>query len=487
LRTKSAVAEVTDTPQRLATNMFSMRTVNGSGFDRVSGKVKVWVEGSGWHGIGEDTKYIPPAAPGTPVQPQTRPPVQVGQPIRVEQGQTFGADRVATIGTQPRKSDETLYQLFVQPVDNPSSFIANGVLVKGITVRKGKLPPPPPPGGNGQPPPPPPPDDDDDEILEVEGQGESELDPPPQPPTDGTGEGKPRPGEPGTGKPDEKDPGEGPSKPGKPQPGKGKPKKGAGDKQKPKKRLKAPVDDHGSWRPIPGRLQREAMRRWAKKAVDRMKKANVYGTLPADLVTILEQIMKEPGVSWRQLLRQWVGGRIRKSTEHTRKRPSRRHGWDTAGKKVLRGAHIWVAVDNSGSVTPQEAEQFAAEFIDILKGGNEGILIVWDTAIVQVKRIRNGTDLQEAFRDLGGGGGSTGVPLVFEALRRPYDLDDNARRLLTKKPTGIIVFTDGDIRWPSMAQQPPMSIPVLWGITRQRNIGSQPFGEALYIDVEDID
>jgi predicted metal-dependent peptidase len=484
LAARAKFAHDVNTSEQLKTEFCSLSTTSHS-LQQVSTRAKVWVDGKGWQGVGAQINHID-VRHGYP--PQPRPPVQIGESIRTITGSYPAVEPVTALSTEPDVRT-VLYSLCVQPVDCESSFFANGIWVKGYDrVRAPKQEGDEPPPQDG---PKPPPDDDDDVEVQPPPSGGGGPPPPPgqgPPPPPGGGEGESSDGEgqPGEGesqgtKGEEEEEGELITSPSNaPEPRRGEARKPAVPK-KPKS-VPAPVDDHSHMdKPaLPGRLQREVIGRIVKEAEGRMKQKNMWGTAPGHIRRLIEELLKDPTVDWKRLMRKWTGTTIRISKRSTRKKPSRRWGFDYPGTKVVRGARIWLAVDNSGSITTEELRQFGAEASRLLEF-SEVILIVWDTEIVQVKKIRNQRELVEAFKDLGGGGGSTAVPKIFQALHNPALLTGEAKQLLTTKPTGIIILTDGDILWPNEGDN--RGIPVLWGITREPNVGKQPFGLGMFVDV----
>lgn len=489
---KSDIAEVVDTPKRLATDMFEIKTDGGRGFSRISGKSKVWVDPPGpypWTAPNEEFPGFPWRGAEitmgrVSVGVKLVPPLKIGDRVWVFTPRPIGShppghhipwtqETVTFIGTEPRQQHEALFNLKIQEVNNISAFFANGIFVRGISFYKQE-------DGEGDGPPPEqsPFGDDDDFPIPPRGRGKPPK--PPREPREPGEPGEPKPGEPGEPKPGE--PGE-PGGPGEP----GEPGELGGDKQKRRKVVPAPGDDHELWDDgPPGRLQREAIKRFAEGGRARAKRDGSWGTTPGDMVRDIENLLKPPGIDWRREFRKLVGQHVKIGHTLTRKRPNRRWGFDFPGRKVVRSSRILVAVDNSGSMTHPELEQIGAEIIEMIKQGVEVVLLVWDTEVVNpVYLIKKPWEVQEIFSKLGGGGG-TNVGVVFQALANPHaTLLPQSAKIMSKRPELIAVFTDGDLpSWPPI--QAALGIPTIWGITRSSNLDKPKFGIVLYVDTEGI-
>lgn len=242
--------------------------------------------------------------------------------------------------------------------------------------------------------------------------------------------------------------------------------------------LFGPQDDHSHWNP-PTPIETETGKEFANNFRKKAEKRGVWGSLPGNITRSLEQLLK-PVVRWQKLLRRFVGEAIRIDIESTRMRPHRRLGWDYPGRKIVRSGVVWVAVDNSGSISNLEAARFFGEmsaFVDLC----DLVLVVWDTAITGAARMRSRGDLIRAAKNLGGGGG-TEVACVFEALagRRP-NLPPAALSALRKRPNALVVLTDGHLDFPGPEVRHP---PTLWAITDETMVPGPKFGISFHLPVK---
>lgn len=241
------------------------------------------------------------------------------------------------------------------------------------------------------------------------------------------------------------------------------------------------VDDHQPWNgnAPPGPIQVSGMVGWLQTFSDKSKTNAMWGSALGTLVRQIDTFLK-PKVKWERLLKKFVGDCVRMGREPTRKRPSRRHGWDAPGKKTLRSGKVIVAIDNSGSISPQEAMQFFGEISSMLSMV-EVVIIVWDTNIQRVRVARTVSDLKSIASDLGGGGGTYVIP-VFEAIANPSTLSNPAWASMISGASGLVVLTDGDLQWPGPEYD---LLPVFWGITRERNLEGPQFGKAIFVDLSE--
>lgn len=242
------------------------------------------------------------------------------------------------------------------------------------------------------------------------------------------------------------------------------------------------MDDHEPWdHGVPRRLVREMGKNAVRGAKAEAKQRGI-GNMPGYLEVLVEDFLKAK-VNWKRKLKGWVGSQIRIDFRRTRKKPSRRFSFDFPGRKPVRSARVWVAVDNSGSVTQEELRQFFGELAELL-GVVKVVLIIWDTEIRQVFEVKSKRHLMQLAKAIGGGGGTI-VDNVFLALRHKGEAIEGIEgsRHLKQNPEGIIVLTDGGIfSWPDPGAN--LGIPTLWAITRTEYLTQPKFGVPVHIEVE---
>ena len=267
---------------------------------------------------------------------------------------------------------------------------------------------------------------------------------------------------------------------------------GPGEESKPGDRPPVPstLDDHDPMKDgaPPRRIVKEVSKN-AVRAGLKEARSRGMGTLPGNLLRVVEDFLKAK-VNWRRALKSWFGDQIKVSYTRTRKRPARRFAHDPKlayffpGKKPRRSARVWVAIDNSGSVSTNELRQFFGEIAKVSERV-EIILIIWDTSIRQVFKIKSKRQLMEIAKGIGGGGG-TMIQVVFDALRQKGDAIAGipGSKHLKRNPEGIIIFTDGEVLWPEPGSS--KGIPTMWAITREEYVGKlagPKYGRPVYVEV----
>ncbi len=290
----------------------------------------------------------------------------------------------------------------------------------------------------------------------------------PMPPNTCQGQGQPGQGQPGQGQPGQ---GQGP---GQPRKGPSGPSPAPGTVQV----IVVPpqIDNHNWQKPAP--VTKFSQSAWLQSF---RQKAREYDAGGKGLGTLLRSIddFLRPSVSWRPYLRRFIGDQINIGRDSTRKRPSRRLGWDAPGSKTVRSGKVIVAIDASGSISVVECMQFFGEIGSFI-GQLEIVIVVWDDGIQLVQKAKSRSDLARIAGGLIGGGGTNVLP-VFEAILNPSKLSNPTMRSLIANPRGLIVLTDGHLAWPDKQWD---ILPTLWGITVEENLDKPQFGIPLYVRIE---
>ena len=162
---------------------------------------------------------------------------------------------------------------------------------------------------------------------------------------------------------------------------------------------------------------------------DRVGKAfNIYGgDLPSGVKRVVEKFLEKPVLSWRTLVRRFLGVSVRGERYSTPLRPNRRYE-DQPGWRYEYHAKVVVVLDTSGSIIEDEINSFLSEIESLVRTvGGDVWLIQVDKNVTLVSRYRSGD-----WRDLEiiGGGETDLQPAVSHA-------EDILRA------EGTIVFTDG--------------------------------------------
>jgi predicted metal-dependent peptidase len=190
--------------------------------------------------------------------------------------------------------------------------------------------------------------------------------------------------------------------------------------------------------------------------------ARAKGKLPGNLDRLAEKEL-EPRVAWPEALRRWFKAKAKEDFSWSR--PNRRYAHaglylpERVGVKM--GALV-VAVDLSGSITPQTLNHFGGELNGIVEEvkPSEVIVIYFDHAVRTVERYGEGEQIKLHGR---GGGGTSFVPAVEWVEREGI------------VPDAMVYLTDLEGSFPAAPQWP-----ILWAVTGRQT--QAPFGEVISID-----
>jgi len=188
----------------------------------------------------------------------------------------------------------------------------------------------------------------------------------------------------------------------------------------------------GKGRPKLSEAERKAIKDEIKEAVLQAAQAAGAGNLPGGVRRMIKDLT-EPMIGWKELLEQQIQSTIK--NDFTFARPSRK-GWHMdaimPGMKPGETIDIFIGIDTSGSIGPEDLKIFFSEIKGIMDSYTEyKIHIVgWDTEIGGVGEFTsdNMADITE-FDPLGGGG--TDPMCVWQYLR-----ENNI------EPKKLIMFTD---------------------------------------------
>jgi predicted metal-dependent peptidase len=185
-------------------------------------------------------------------------------------------------------------------------------------------------------------------------------------------------------------------------------------------------------RPKLSDAEKKAIKDEIKEAVLQAAQASGAGNLPGGVRRMIKDLT-EPMIGWKELLEQQIQSTIK--NDFTFARPSRK-GWHMdaimPGMKPGETIDIFIGIDTSGSIGPEDLKIFFSEIKGIMDSYTEyKIHIVgWDTEIGGVGEFTsdNMADITE-FDPLGGGG--TDPMCVWQYLR-----ENNI------EPKKLIMFTD---------------------------------------------
>ena len=155
------------------------------------------------------------------------------------------------------------------------------------------------------------------------------------------------------------------------------------------------------------------------------------GLMPSGFIEQIELINKGKTLSWKQILKKYVGtvvaGKRKTKTRLNRRQPER---FDISGKVDEKVIKIVVAIDTSGSMSNDEIANIFNEIFAILATRKHEITVIECDAVVQkVYKVKKRSDVQNKVE---GRGGTSFIPVIEYINNNKYFRD-----------ALLIYFTDG--------------------------------------------
>jgi len=203
----------------------------------------------------------------------------------------------------------------------------------------------------------------------------------------------------------------------------------------------------------------ESKAEW-KAAVNQAKQISI-GTLPANILREIEQVLNPP-LPWYVLLRDFVEKSAR--NDYNWNKPSRRYfssGIILPSLVSEEIPEIVVVIDTSGSISKEQLSQFVNELSAILEAYNTKIRVIYCDTTVKKEEEFNREDLPLRLEPVGGGG--TKFAPAFEYV------DEKGYT-----PSCLLYFTD--LYSSSFPAQEP-NYPTLWITTSEDK--EAPFGKTI--------
>lgn len=237
----------------------------------------------------------------------------------------------------------------------------------------------------------------------------------------------------------------------------------------------------------------ESERRAAAAGVASYAKAKP-GTVPGGVLRHVEDMARPIAIPWPATVAARVSAAIdlaRRGEVRTYLRPNRKQGGlgYGAGRAVLSASRaptprVWVAVDTSGSMGPDELTAGLGVVLGVIaRAGATAVMVTFDAKVQTMTTVGPGDNGRRLAELLKGGGGSNVCPVFDAAADPPRGLPS---------PGVLIVFTDGYIAVPDAA---PRGLAVVWvtGPTKDhpgadgRVHGTRPapWGDHVVVDVAD--
>jgi len=185
-----------------------------------------------------------------------------------------------------------------------------------------------------------------------------------------------------------------------------------------------------------------------------------YETLPGWLQQRIDQIRAPKMVPWQKILRRFIAKGGKGRLIYTKKRESKRYH-TRPGTRLGNQLKVWVAIDDSGSISDYQLAIFASELRHIKNTGAEVWVIEADTEVTRVHQFKK--------------------RLISVTGRGGTDLSAPFRWLIKKKirPDVFVYMTDG--YGPTLATMP---FPTLWVFTQN---GTPPVDWGQQITIKDKD
>ena len=191
-------------------------------------------------------------------------------------------------------------------------------------------------------------------------------------------------------------------------------------------------DQDGNGRPRLSKAERDAIRDEVREAVLQAAQAVGAGNLPGGVKRMIKDLT-EPQISWKELLEQQIQSTIK--NDYTFARPGRKSWHMDAilpASKPGETIDIFIGIDTSGSIGPEELKIFFSEIKGIMDSYTEYKIKVvgWDTEIGGVGEFTS-ENLEDITTFDPQGGGGTDPHCVWE-----YLIENGI------EPKKLIMFTD---------------------------------------------
>lgn len=240
------------------------------------------------------------------------------------------------------------------------------------------------------------------------------------------------------------------------------------DKKTGKSVTLSPTGDHADWEKASSTASDALSREVIKQAVaEAYQQAKQAGKWPGGIKELVEELLGQEQVNWKQLLRQYIGNKVKAGTKHTWKRESKRFGVLQKGKAKHRLVKLGIAIDTSGSVSEEEFREFMSEIYGIMNSYKTDITVVeCDAKVQKVYQLKKHGKVDTKFEGRGG-----------TDFRPVFDYFENEGR--AKKPELLVFFTDLEGPFPDRE-----TLRTVWVRTSRGYATTVPFGKLLIIPSE---
>lgn len=230
-----------------------------------------------------------------------------------------------------------------------------------------------------------------------------------------------------------------------------------------------PTGDHSDWEKSSSSASDALAKEVIKQAVaEAHAQAKQAGKWPSGIKELVEELLGKEKVNWKQLLRQYIGNKVKAGSKHTWKRESKRFGVLQKGKTKHRTVKIGIVIDTSGSVSQEEFQEFMTEIYGIMNCYKTDITILeCDAKVQKVYTLKKYAKIDAKFA---GRGGTSFIP--------PFEYFEGEGR--RKKPELLVFFTDLEGPFP-----PKETVRTIWLRTSKGYATTVPFGKLIIIPPDD--
>lgn len=223
------------------------------------------------------------------------------------------------------------------------------------------------------------------------------------------------------------------------------------------------LDSHSDWSSAEGALDeaKAALDMVLKKATEDAKRSG-RGQLSPIVRQHIDEVIA-PKRNWRAVIRTGLSQQPNKRRE-SRARFNRRQAYrlDLAGEISVFNTQLVVFIDNSASISDQQAGMMLANVLELTKQFDASVHVFsFDTQVYEIKKIK------EWVRHTGGG---TTFQSIFNAL---------SDKKFNPKQTIVVILTDGDGEKNELQTSFKQ---VYWLLPKDKKLSiSQPFGKVVVV------
>jgi predicted metal-dependent peptidase len=174
-------------------------------------------------------------------------------------------------------------------------------------------------------------------------------------------------------------------------------------------------------------LSKEVAKAIAEQMAREAAKGLSAGNIPLEMLKSLDlDIYSDGTLSWKTLLRKYAKDTLTNTKISTRNKPNRRVGFSADGNTDDRLPSIYIAIDESGSISEELLAEFSGEINRLFKEYSGSVKIMhFDTEISKVETVKKTITRLQRF-----GGGGTDPSSCFDMFDK-------------EKGDLLVMFTDG--------------------------------------------